>query len=597
MSSKIRILDEHTINQIAAGEVIENPSSVVKELVENAIDAKAREIVIEIKGGGRQMIRVSDNGCGMGYDDALLCLERHATSKIRGIDEIHQISTMGFRGEAVPSIASISKMTLISRRESDEKGTLISIDGGKILACTPAERSQGTTFEVKSLFFNVPVRKKFQRSPTYDAAEILKVVSIQALAHPEIKFELISNEERVLSAKLPEKELLIERIGERILAVLGKEYFIGLIPIEKEHNATKLVGFLGLPSYTRHNRTGQYLFINRRAVFSPLVSYAVREAFGTAISTNRHPVFTLFLTMDGSLVDVNVHPQKREVRLRQDFHIKEFIIKAAEEGLNFNLSPVEGAPLFEALPEPDMSFPAFKQSLPISFEFKPQASFQQTEAPSIGSFPKSEEVPYLPSFTFEAKEEHIFSSLRVIASMQRYLILSSKGATLFLLDCRAAHSRIIYDALMKEEKESPSVQHLLIPYTFELSRQEGDLLKRYLDYFNRLGLNLELFGENTFSINSIPQIFNIADIKGIILQVLHDLERHQSEGIFKGEIQKKISNAASKAAVSTQKRLSLIEGECLLKELLKSKTPGHCPHGKPTIVELKQEEIAKQFQK
>src|ERR1700733_11151590 len=318
MPSRIGVLDEHTINQIAAGEVIENSASVVKELLENAIDAGSTEISVEIKAGGRQLIRVTDDGCGMCRDDAILCLERHATSKIRNLEDVYSIGTMGFRGEAIPSIASISKMTILTCEEEGKEGTLVMVDGGKIINCVSAARSRGTTIEIKSLFFNVPVRKKFQRSPTYDGIEILKVVSIQALAHPEIKFQLIHNQNHELSLMSQTNEDFLSQLGGRVSSVVGSEFKAGLKTASFDKEKYHVQGFLGLPTYTRHNRTGQYLFINRRAVFSPFISYAVREGYGTSLATNRHPVYVLHLTLPGYLIDVNVHPQKREVRLHQE---------------------------------------------------------------------------------------------------------------------------------------------------------------------------------------------------------------------------------------------------------------------------------------
>ena len=298
MVSKIRVLSENSINKIAAGEVIENPASVVKELVENSLDAGATDICVEIKGGGRQLIRVTDNGSGMSADDALLCLERHATSKIRDVQDIHQITSLGFRGEAIPSIASISKFMLLTcLHEKSEEGTLVIVEGGNILKCAPAACSPGTTIEVKSLFFNVPVRKKFQKSPAYDTTEILKMLSLLALGHPDIKFQLISNQEILLNAPAPLSTSFDDQLGERINAVLGSEFFQGTCHAQGSKGDLELQGYIGLPACTRHNRTGQFLFINKRAVFSPLISYAVREGYGPSLSTNRHPLFVLHLNL------------------------------------------------------------------------------------------------------------------------------------------------------------------------------------------------------------------------------------------------------------------------------------------------------------
>jgi len=601
MSSIIRVLDEHTINKIAAGEVIENPSSVVKELVENAVDAGATEIAVEIKGGGRQLIKITDNGYGMSRDDALLSFERHATSKIRDIDDIHTIATMGFRGEAVPSIAAISKLTLLTCKKGEEEGTLIIVDGGRIIKCSPAARSPGTTFEVKSLFFNVPVRKKFQRSPTYDTNEILKIVTMQALAHPNIKFELISNQKNILSTSLPRSGLLIEQIGERISDVLGPDFLAGLCPVTKEYKGYNLIGYCGLPSYTRHNRTGQYLLINQRAVFSPLVSYAVRDAYGTTLATNRHPIFVLYLTMDGSLVDVNVHPQKREVRLRQEYQLRDIITQAIEEALqNSGVHSFYATPSFTEPQIPSIQ-PTFTPPEPTSTSeenrWMPPEGKKNT---FLETFDEIEEpkIEPIPLFTRQESPAPAAPPSKVIATVQGYIILSSSDGTLQLLDQRAAHSKILYEQLLNEKssKSSLPVQNLLIPLTLELSTTESAILRENLEYINDLGLQVQDFGNNSFIVNSIPQIFGDASIDNVILEIIHELQAYQNESVLKQEILKKISQAAGRSAISNNKKLSIYEGQSLYDQLMKCQFPYQCPSGRPTLIKFTQEDIAKQFQ-
>lgn len=593
MSSKIRVLDEHTINQIAAGEVIENPASVVKELVENAIDAGAKEITVEIRGGGRQLIRITDDGCGMNRDDALLCLERHATSKIRTMDDLHSVLTMGFRGEAVPSIASISKMTLLTCAAQDAEGTLITIDGGKVLQCSPAARSKGTTFEVKSLFFNVPVRKKFQRSPTYDAAEVLKVVSLEALAHPQIRFELINNQEKALVAKVSSQEGFLERMGERIVDVLGAEFFHALIPIDCTHKGYRLAGYVGMPACTRQNRTGQYLFINHRAVYSSLISQAVRAAYGTALPTGRHPLFVLFLFLDGTLVDVNVHPQKREVRLRQDLQLREVITMAVEEALQHSKEA-----MFDALPEPEIfpeglpQFESRKES--FAFSFVPAPEKFRVDAP-VSAF-KPEPAP--PPLLFPAEEEKkpIYPGLHVIGTLPGYLLLSSSDGKIFVCDQRAAHARILYEKLLGQEQAAASlpVQQLLIPHTLEFLPGEAVCLKEHLTHFHQLGLQIQPFGSHTFILHSVPRLLEKVPVKDLILDILDDL-RPSHKGDSLAEIHKRIAQTAGRSAVSRQRRLALNEGEGLYVQLMKCRSPLECPNGRPTLVELTPQEIAQLF--
>ena len=343
MVSRIRVLQDNTINKIAAGEVIENTASVVKELVENSIDANSTEITVEVSSGGRHLIRVTDNGIGMNSDDVMLCLERHATSKIRNFEDLEHAPTLGFRGEAIPSIASVSKFMLLSchsaagdPQSAAQEATMVIVEGGNVIKCCPAARSQGTTVEVKSLFFNVPVRKKFMKAPHHDTADIIKILSGIALGHPAIKFQLISDQELILNtpgrANLENTSFqkLLER---RISTILGAEFLSSTVPIDLCQDGYHLQGFLGRPSTTRPNRTGQHLFINHRQVISPPISQAVREGYGTALAAQRHPLYVLHVNFQNELVDVNVHPQKREVRLRQEHLLREIIAQGVRSVL------------------------------------------------------------------------------------------------------------------------------------------------------------------------------------------------------------------------------------------------------------------------
>ncbi|MDF2550406.1 MAG: mutL [Chlamydiales bacterium] len=356
--SKIRVLDPGEINKIAAGEVVENPGSVVKELVDNALDAGASEITVEIQGGGRNLIRVSDNGSGMSLDDALLSLERHATSKIRTMEDIYRIGTMGFRGEAIPSIASVSKFSILTAIDSTESsfskpikgGNLILVEGGKILKTSEAPRSPGTTVEVRSLFYNVPVRMQFLKSPAFDASDIHRYVMLAALAHPNVRFSLINNGKLELDLPaMPEGAPLEQGYQTRMISLLGPEWKEAL-SIQKELPDIQLLGWIGRPSQFRSNRKGQYLFINRRPVFSKEIAAIIKEAYGSALPMDKYPLFFLMVTMQGHLFDVNVHPQKREVRLRREGIVRQFLMEAVDQALSFRAPASTSASAIEARP-------------------------------------------------------------------------------------------------------------------------------------------------------------------------------------------------------------------------------------------------------
>lgn len=609
MGSTIRLLSEHTINKIAAGEVIENPASVVKELVENSLDAGATEIYVEIKGGGRQLIRISDNGCGMGPDDAVFCLERHATSKLREVEEIHSLETMGFRGEAIPSIAAISKFTILTTPANSQpatKGTLVIVDGGKILNCAEAARSQGTTIEVKSLFFNVPVRKKFQKSPIYDSQEILKVLSSLALGHPQVSFQLISQEKIVLNAPHCSGETFLEKLQNRVTAVLGADFVQGMKSVQQEQAGIKLQGLFALPMHARHNRTGQYLFINHRAVFSPLVAFAVKEGYKVALPSGKYPVFVLHLNLPGHLVDVNVHPQKREVRLRQDQLIKDLIFKAVNEALQSvdPLIPVEEPSRIFSTPSFDREWVFKPRFDPPSYQ-EPIIDKMRTPEPPI--YPALRDI-VIPSFSFEN------TLPRVLATIPRYILLDGasflgeirerfvKGAKIgiFLVDQKAAYTRIVFEKLEKQldQKNTPlALQSLLIPYTFDLTPYESSLVREYMESFHQMGLQIKEFGQNTFILDALPEIFGSTDMQLLVIGLLETLkEKPDKEAFFKDKA-KRIALTATRASVSHEKKYSHHEAQKLTDQLFMCHNPFQCPQGKSTVVHLDSDELAKQFQK
>jgi DNA mismatch repair protein MutL len=601
MASRIRVLSEQTINQIAAGEVIENPASVVKELVENSLDAGASEICVEILGGGRQMIRISDDGCGMNGDDALLCLERHATSKIRQIDDINQISTMGFRGEALPSIASISKFTLITRPQepTNAPATLVIVDGGRLIKCCTAERSPGTTIEVKSLFFNVPVRKKFQRSPTYDAAEIQKVLTILAMGNPSIKFKLISNQSPLLSAPAPHATEFLPSLEERLALCLGAEFAAALLPIEEKGENFELEGFLGKPHCHRQNRTGQYLFINKRPVFSPMIANLIREAYGPTLPTNRFPVFVLHLKLPGDLLDVNVHPQKREVRLRYEQAFRQSFIQAIEKPLRSQQrsQPVSFDDSFDSAPQPQLTLPT------------PRFALSETRSPlQISSWSNSDPMKLEPPLALRElpKAEQTVSTLplaakrqppQVVGTLSRYIVATDEQERekLLIFDQQLAHQRILYEALNARQGGSHESQSLLIPVVLEYNAHESALLREYLPELNRLGLDIEELRPNTFILETIPTFFRNDRVGETVSAIIQELHVFQSSGTMKNEKNKHIALSASRAAMAANKQLDRNEAQLLINRLMLCAAPDQCPLGKPIHTAIGAEEIKNFF--
>lgn len=622
MPQKIRVLDELTINQIAAGEVIENPASVVKELVDNSIDAGATEICVEIKGGGRQLIRITDNGCGMNADDALLCLERHATSKISNVDDIQSLFTMGFRGEAIPSIASISKFTLITAQNNIDQeigsvtGTMVIVDGGKVIQCCPAARSPGTTIEVHSLFFNVPVRKKFQKSPSVDVTEIQKMLSLLALANPYITFQLISDGKTLLKTSYNNRSELIEDLSDRIPEVLGKEFARALIPVDVTSPDFSLKGYVGVPTFNRNNRTGQHLFINRRPVYSQIISFAVKEGYGPSLAPNRYPVFVLHLDIPGDLVDVNVHPQKKEVRLRQEQQIREKITQAVEDALSANSGAFtsELMPSFACLEVPTHYAVEEKKEFiidkPIETEKSWSDSYKSFDLPKKTPLNNSykaivQEEPSL--FSNQTQEIKPVNAVKIIGTIPRYIIIDANSLSydatspiynqtwggLCLIDQKAAHSRVIYEKLIESQDTNKEIQPLLVPYVFEVTPLEGALLKENNDELKKLGIEIHQTSPNSYTLDALPAIFGNTDLSRFVSEILLCLNESKFEG-FK-EFERKISYGASQAAISQKVRLNSEEAQKLVESLFSCKYPYQCPLNKSTMIYITPEELLKKF--
>lgn len=547
MPSIIRMLDDTTINQIAAGEVVENPASVIKELIENSIDAEATSISIEITASGRHLIRVIDNGLGMNADDALLCFERHATSKVSKIEDLNRLYSMGFRGEALPSIASVAKVRLLTRQRDQDKGTLIEIHGNKVLTCASVPCEVGTSIEVSDLFYNVPARKKFLKSIRQDFAEIQKMVMQIAYGNPLVHFSLISDKESVLDIPLVSncieraKQLLQESIYENMLQVNFKE---GDIVIE---------GLIGEPTLHRPNKTGQALFINQRPVFSWEISQAVAEGYGSSLPERRYPLFHLLLTLPPHEFDVNVHPQKKEVRFCHLEHLKDIIKRGVAKALNQKIHK------------------------PLNTEF----TYQMPEPISWGvseSFIKEE--PYFK------KEVEISLPLKsttpFILGILPYYIILEDPAGIQLLDIQRAQKRIFYEEILLKKK-SFEKQLLLVPLTIKVSEEDSDLLLESHTQLETLGFTLRTLGKGAFIIEAIPPFLKENQIESLLLEMIHTKELDQLAQVA---IQK----------VEREKRIFLkIEAEHLLGRLFACQQPYFTPSGQTIIARLSYEDMGKFF--
>ncbi len=542
--SVIHKLDDITINKIAAGEVIENPSSVVKELVDNALDALGTEIHIDIRGGGRELIRVKDNGSGMGKEDALLCLERHATSKLKNIDDLQNLFTRGFRGEAIPSIASVSKMTLKTCLKGEKIGTLIVVDGGVVTLNTEAALEEGTQIEVENLFFNVPVRRKFQKSPSYDASEVEKMLTLLSLGHPNVSFHLTHNGKTLFHTK-KEGGPFLDALKGRMETLLPEEFSKSVYKIDEKQGDYHLQGYLLPPFINRPNKTGQYVFINGRAVNSPLISFAVKEAFGYSMAQNRYPLFVLFLETAKEKVDINVHPQKKEVRFQQEPHLREFIVNAIEK----NLQIFGEAPVVQFTPKEKTPFPEIKVDLPKT-PYKP-LSIMPKQATSLKPV-----AAITPTAT-----------VQILASIAPYIIALIDEEP-YLFDQVRLKNRLFFDQMTTGTLQS---QHLLIPFSIPCKGLN-------LDGFEFLGFLIKQESD-TLLVEAIPSILSQEEAKTFLNNAIHE----PVEGVIQ-EQKKQLTKRL--AGLTSKKRLHPFEAEALVKNVLKLENNVLCPFGFPLRVPL-----------
>lgn len=579
MINKIRVLSDQTINQIAAGEVIENPASVVKELVENAIDAKATHVVIELAAGGFQRIKISDDGSGMAPDDAVLSLERHATSKILSADDLFSLSTMGFRGEALASIAAVSKMSLTTALEN-APAIALEVEGGKIINVGPAARSRGTTIEVRSLFYNVPARKKFQKSAAASSAEITKIVTQLALAHPEIGIELIQQGRSLFSFPAASGDEFLDLLAQRAQVLLSEEFLNSShrLHLNEEHCSGQ--GMIVGPLVSRHNRSGQYLFVNRRPVYCPAIAYAVRNAYGTRLQSDRYPIYLLHLSIPSALVDVNVHPQKKEIRLRDESQLKYAIHNAVNAALGGH--------------EDSSSF-----SLAVSV---PAAAFLQGPSTPVDytmplSFKESDDLPIAPQMPLQTE-------LQIIGLHGKYLLIEANSLASFMekespatgvvwADLAAIEARVHFDTLLERAEVQPLSQGLLMPATLSFSRADAQVLNANLEAVRQLGLQMRQAGETVFLIEAIPPFLEEGEIQKTLEELICELQ-----GLEQEKNQEKLRHLAAcicRRMRARKKTYNLSEARQLMHRLKRSKDPRHCPQGKLTLFHIREEEIENYF--
>ena len=587
----IRRLPEGTVNRIAAGEVIERPASVVKELVENAIDAGAGRIEIAIADGGRLLISVDDDGCGMSRDDLVLAIERHATSKLPD-DDLLRIDYLGFRGEALPAIGSVSRLTLISRAEGAEHAWTLALNAGDAGEPTPAAQARGTRIEVRDLFFATPARLKFLKAERTESANIADAVKRLAMAYPAIAFVLSDGARTVLRY---DAETGADAALARLRAVMGRAFAENAIPIDAERDGVTLTGYAGLPTLNRGNARAQYLFVNGRPVRDRMLGGAVRAAYQDLLARDRHPILALNLNAPAHAVDVNVHPAKAEVRFRDAGSVRGLIVGGLRHALaeaGHRASTTGGAAALGAL-RPG-GYPGARPrrgggSLPPGLA-EAAAVYQ---APAPGDFAAG----FTPTARTQAGEiDRSYPLGAAIGQVHETYVVAQTSDGIVIVDQHAAHERLVYERVKRELAGSGVArQGLLIPEVVELDPAQAERLVARADELAELGLGLEAFGEGAVVVREVPALLGEVNIQGLVRDLADDLDGTDGDLTLRQRLNDVCSTMACHGSVRAGRRMTADEMNALLREMEVTPHSGQCNHGRPTYIELKLPDIERLF--
>ncbi|MDI6794657.1 MAG: DNA mismatch repair endonuclease MutL [bacterium] len=598
--SKIKVLPTDIANKIAAGEVVQRPASVVKELLENSLDAGSSKITVEIIGGGRDLIRIEDNGSGMSKDDAILAFERHATSKISSAEDLDSIRSFGFRGEALPSIAAVSITELVTKTTDSISGTLVRLEGGVVKEVKETGTPVGTSIEIQRLFFNTPARRKFLKTVATEAGHISNIVSQEAIAQPEISFKLIHNGQIVFNAPATKDPL------ERVSSLLGRELSQDLIRLDFKTSLFEVTGFLAPPSHTRSNRAGQSIFVNRRYITNRTIMHALYAGYHTLLPINRHPIAVIFIAIDPALVDVNVHPAKSEVRFRQEREVHDGIEQAVREAL----SGTDLIPRVVEAPAPGIGEPGREARIKGAMEtyFSRQTEQGSRGAEERRSRGTGDQGPFSESLGFSpdtggipfSQQVSMFSRTRLYPLAQIYntYIVAQDEEGISIIDQHAAAERVAYEKLMKEAGQAQvNSQLLLIPITLETDYAQAAILIENRDIFNSFGFQIEEFGQKTFLLRAVPAIAEKRNPKELIFDLLHDLQTMEKTKDIQAIKEKMLILVACHSAIRAGDKLSPPEIEALISQLSQTTLPYTCPHGRPTVIKLSLNELEKRFKR
>lgn len=613
----IRQLPEQLINQIAAGEVIERPSSVVKELVENAIDAGATRIEVELEGGGVKLVRIRDDGSGIAPDELPLALTRHATSKIGSLEDLESVQSMGFRGEALPSIASVSQFRITTRRRDDEHASMIEADNGRLSPVRPAQHPPGTTVEMRELFFNVPARRKFLKTERTELSHIEDQLRAMALARPEVGLQL----------KHAGRELLrlgrSDSIAARVDALLGESFLEQSLCIEHHVGGLSLHGFVGLPTAARSSADRQYFFVNRRLVRDRVIAHAVKQAYADVLFHGRYPTFVLFLDLDPTAVDVNVHPAKAEVRFREQRQVHDFLFRSLHEALaqtragqvstqantsvldRFGPAPVQsqlrvqeslqgfaalygerGAPVAMPMRPSPVNLGADRGALDPLFRAQAADAFSGAPIP----------VPSATNADTALADPDVPPLGYALGQLHGVYLLAQNASGLVLVDIHAAHERITYER-MKAERACGTLpaQQLLVPIALTLSSRDVDAAEQHADELSALGIEFSRTGPDRLVVKRIPLALAEANVEALLRDVLAEYVEHEKSRKLEEFQNELLATMACHAAIRANRRLSLPELNAILRQMEATERSGQCNHGRPTWVQLSMQDLDRLF--
>ncbi len=599
----IHTLPKLLANQIAAGEVVERPASVVKEVLENSLDARADHIEIDIEQGGVALIRIRDNGFGIRRDELLLALNRHSTSKIKNLDDLERINSLGFRGEALASIASISRLILNSRFYNEEMGHCVRLDGHeKVAKPEPVAHPVGTTLEIRDLFYNTPARRKFLRTEKTEFGHVHETIKRLALSRFDVSFKLTHNRKNLMSLKVAQHE---EEQLQRVALLCGAEFIDHVLKINEDSDDMQLSGWITQPTYSRSQPDMQYFFVNGRIVRDKFINHAIRQAHEDVLYSGRHPSYVLYLKIDPGEVDVNVHPTKNEVRFSQSQQVHHFLVHTLQNHLAQTSPGHIGPPSETHIPERQSIVlpPSTLSTKDTTESAKPFLQYK-IDRPSVSAIHETRETyealqtPLLPKKSEEAKSDNkIIPPLGyALAQLRGVYILAENADGLILVDMHAAHERITYERMKSVwQANNSSAQVLLVPISVAVSEHEAEIAEQHFNLFNKLGFDINRVGQETLVVRQVPTLLSDANIPVLVRDVLADLSHLGVSPRLQENMQEILATLACHSSVRANRQLTLSEMNALLRDMEKTERSNQCNHGRPTWTQLSMKELDSLF--